>query len=157
MQQMTWDGLHCIMQPMLVTWKQSVTLSLQVCAYQLFKSHQSDCFAGCPVSKYDNYGLTPGHLAAYKGYVTVMEKLLHAGFYHDMQGGLSVLRNSGGSTALHMAASRGHAHVIKQLLAEGANIHKDDFRGLNPLQCAAEGGYLGAFNVLLEVTSKETN
>ena len=107
---------------------------------------------GCPVSKFDNDGLTPGHLAAYKGYVSVLEKLLHAGFYHDMQGGETMLRNGGGSTALHLAAIKGHAPVIKQLLAEGANIQKEDCRGLSPLQCAAEGGHLEAFNILLTVS-----
>ena len=103
------------------------------------------------MSKFDNDGLTPGHLAAYKGYVSVLEKLLHAGFYHDMQGGETMVRNGGGSTALHLAAIKGHAPVIKQLLAEGANIQKEDCRGLSPLQCAAEGGHLEAFNILLAV------
>ena len=103
------------------------------------------------MSKFDTYGLTPGHLAAYKGHVTVLEKLLHAGFYHDLQGGLGASQGPGGCTALHMAATKGHVPVIKQLLAEGANIHKEDHRGLNPLQCAAEGGHLESFNVLLEV------
>lgn len=105
------------------------------------------------MSKFDAYGLTPGHLAAHQGFVAVFEKLLHAGFYHDMQGGMAVLQNCNGSTALHMAAARGHTAVIKQLLSEGANIQKGDFRGLTPLQCAAEGGHVEAFNILLEVHS----
>lgn len=150
MQQIAWDGQLCIMQRMLDMWMQLATSSLQVCVC-VFGMHLTVPGAGCPVSKYDSNGLTPGHLAAYKGYVAVLEKLLHAGFYHDMQGGLSVLHNNSGSTALHMAATKGHGLVIKQLLAEGASVQKEDFRGLNPLQCAAEGGHLEAFNHLLEV------
>lgn len=127
--------------------------NLIIAGTMLFLFRSVKCILGCPVSKYDSFGLTPGHLAAYKGYGIVLEKLLHAGFYHDMQGGMAVLHNCGGSTALHMAAMKGHAPVIKQLLAEGANIQKEDFRGLTPLQCSAEGGHLEAFNILLEVVS----
>jgi len=107
--------------------------------------------AGCRVSKSDSYGLTPGHLAAYKGHVEVLKKLLHAGFYHDMQGGMALGRKR--STALHMAAAEGHSAVIKQLLSEGADVHKEDSGGMTPLHLAAEGGHLDAFTVLLEVPS----
>ena len=40
-----------------------------------------------------------------------MDKLLLAGFGLDMQGGLTALHGSVGSTALHIAAQHGHQQV----------------------------------------------
>ena len=67
--------------------------------------------AGCNVSRYDSQGMSPGHLAARHGYHEVMDKLLLAGFALDMQGGLTALHGSVGSTALHIAAQHGHQQV----------------------------------------------
>lgn len=67
--------------------------------------------AGCNVSRYDSQGMSPGHLAARHGYHQVMDKLLLAGFGLDMQGGLTALHGSVGSTALHIAAQHGHQQV----------------------------------------------
>lgn len=67
--------------------------------------------AGCNVSRYDAQGMSPGHLAARHGYHQVMDKLLLAGFALDMQGGLTALHGSVGSTALHIAAQHGHQQV----------------------------------------------
>ena len=67
--------------------------------------------AGCNVSRYDAQGMSPGHLAARHGYHQVMDKLLLAGFALDMQGGLTALHGSVGSTVLHIAAQHGHHEV----------------------------------------------
>ena len=69
--------------------------------------------AGCNVSRYDAQGMSPGHLAARHGYHEVMDKLLLAGFALDMQGGVTALHGSVGSTALHIAAQHGHQQVRK--------------------------------------------
>lgn len=60
--------------------------------------------------------MSPGHLAAQHGYHQVMDKLLLAGFGLDMQGGLTALHGSVGSTALHIAAQHGHQQVCSTLL-----------------------------------------
>lgn len=68
--------------------------------------------AGCNVSRYDSQGMSPGHLAGRHGYHQVLDKLLLAGFALDMQGGLTALHGSVGTTALHIAAQHGHQQVI---------------------------------------------
>lgn len=67
--------------------------------------------AGCNVSRYDHQGMSPGHLAARHGYHHILDKLLLAGYALDMQGGLTALHGSVGSTALHIAARHGHLQV----------------------------------------------
>jgi ankyrin repeat protein len=42
-----------------------------------------------------------------------------------------------GATALHWAADKGHVHVLRLLLAHGANPNAVDMDGLTPLQYAA--------------------
>lgn len=79
---------------------------------------------------------------------------LKIGYDIDMLGGMSMLHGCGGSTALHIASSRGKESVVKFLLECGSNIEKEDFRGYTALQCAAEGGHLKAFNILLDVNFK---
>lgn len=112
--------------------------------------------AGCHVQKHDNEGYTAAHLAAMGGYVDVLEKLLLAGYEVDTYGGLTVLHNCGGSTALHMAATYGHAVVVQHLISNRANVMKEDFRGYTALQCAAEGGHQEAFEVLLANKARYT-
>ena len=76
--------------------------------------------AGCNVSRYDHQGMSPGHLAARHGYHQILDKLLLAGYALDMQGGLTALHGSLGSTAIHIAARHGHLQVCNPV-HEGAN------------------------------------
>jgi len=48
---------------------------------------------------------------------------------------------------LRLAAKRGHADIIRELAALGANVRSDDY----PLRWAALGGHAAAVNVLIEL------
>lgn len=50
-------------------------------------------------------------------------------------------RDQDGATAMHFAASRGHANVLKCLLLHGGEIAADHWGG-TPLHDAAENGEL---------------
>lgn len=54
-----------------------------------------------------------------------------------------------GATPLHVAASRGAAHVASALLDGGADIEAKDADGRTPLDIAAARGQVGFLNVLL--------
>lgn len=57
----------------------------------------------------------------------------------------------GTTTALHLAAERGHFAVARSLLRCGADVHaRDDGDNATPLHWAAEGGHLAVCRLLLQ-------
>ena len=93
----------------------------------------------------DPTGLTPLHIAAEKGLVSMIELLLSHGAEIDRKDG-------SGRTALHIASSLGH----KKCLAILANycgdflLNDQDTLGNTPLHCAADSGQLSCAKLLLE-------
>ena len=55
-----------------------------------------------------------------------------------------------GDTALVMAAQNGHAEVVDELLARGAEVNKAATDGVTPLFVACKKGHLTIMRVLLE-------
>ncbi len=92
-------------------------------------------------------GVTALHLAAFKGSHTAVRELLRAGAAADAVT-LSGVHNpqlSRGSTALHIAASRGHAGVVSALLD-----HQTGIPGVLPeLQSFSEPPYASLSMIFL--------
>ncbi|NWI66826.1 ESPN protein, partial [Todus mexicanus] len=125
-----------------------------------------DCGADPHARAHD--GMTPLHAAAQMGHNTVIVWLVSAG--HAWRGGtvwdarcqrsarlptqmsfttvsLSE-RDAEGATAMHFAASRGHAKVLSWLLLHGGEITADGWGG-TPLHDAAENGELECCQILV--------
>jgi len=83
------------------------------------------------------------HLAAQRGYVEGIRKLLAQG--EDVNG-----RDERGRTALHYAGGRGNVETIELLLDGKADVNAQDASGVTPLQFAAAQGRSRAAAVLLE-------
>ncbi|XP_038603456.1 ankyrin repeat domain-containing protein 12 isoform X1 [Tachyglossus aculeatus] len=58
-------------------------------------------------------------------------------------------RNERGETPLHMAAIRGDAKQVKELISLGANVNVKDFAGWTPLHEACNVGYYDVAKVLI--------
>ncbi|KAA8903429.1 ankyrin repeat-containing domain protein, partial [Sphaerosporella brunnea] len=83
------------------------------------------------------------HLAAHKGSVEVVTKLLEQG------AGIEQKANKG-ETALSVASSAGNEAVTKLLLDRNANIHAKNFIGTTALYYASEGGHSAVVALLLD-------
>jgi cytohesin len=59
-------------------------------------------------------------------------------------------RNGGRNTALHRAAQRGHAEVVRLLLDQGAAVGAVADDGATPLHRAAAGGHVAVLRLLLD-------
>ena len=55
-----------------------------------------------------------------------------------------------GASGLHLAAWRGHAVALSQVLEARANIHVSDQRGLTPLHLAAQMGHVACVGQLIQ-------
>eukprot|EP00913_Durusdinium_trenchii_P035789 g33489.t1 len=92
-------------------------------------------------------GLAPIHVAARDGKVDEMKKLFHQGTNKEE-------RTKNGDTALHWAATGGHAEIINFLLDSGVVKAKNAF-GESPLHCAAESGQNAIMQVMLKHFNQE--
>mmetsp|Transcript_20977 Transcript_20977/g.36790 ORF Transcript_20977/g.36790 Transcript_20977/m.36790 type:complete len:1017 (+) Transcript_20977:69-3119(+) len=81
------------------------------------------------------------HIAAFKGHLKVVELLLAAGAWVDLQEGELKL------TALHLAASEGHADVVDVLLAAGALPDLQDEDCYTALHLAKNNGHVNVVEV----------
>jgi len=79
----------------------------------------------------DYAGWTCLHIASGGGNLECVESLLA----HNAA--IDIKESAGGSTALHIAASRGQNKVLKRLLQSGADINERDMLGFTPLCQAA--------------------
>jgi len=89
------------------------------------------------------YGNTPLHLAAEKGNLLVVEKLLDYGA--DMKA-----KNKSGDTPLHLAAEKGNLLIVNLLLENGADFEFKNERGETPLDRASRFHKTASVEYLLE-------
>jgi len=90
----------------------------------------------------DKNGSTPFMYAAQGGSLAACEALLKAGAN-------PLLTNKYLFSAMHWAAKEGKTTIVRLLLAYPELIDKEDYKGNTPLMCAAYGGHLEAFELLL--------
>jgi ankyrin repeat protein len=86
------------------------------------------------VSRRDDGGETPLHLAAIKGHEAVVELLLSSRANPNS-------RNRAGDTPLHWAAFNGHEGVAELLLSCGAEVDAKNNNGATPAQEAGKRGH----------------
>ncbi|KAF5691998.1 ankyrin repeat protein [Fusarium circinatum] len=87
---------------------------------------------------------TPLHLAAQRGFRSVVRKLLDEGAANASAG------DEDGWTPLHFACSAGHTAVIDELLSHGADPGLTDSYGENLLHQAISYGQKAAFDMIIE-------
>ena len=58
------------------------------------------------------------------------------------------VRDSGGETALYVAAQKGHQEMVELLLANKAEVNAADINGRTPLQVAMSNGHAAVAELL---------
>lgn len=89
------------------------------------------------------------HIAAERGYLPIIELLIHKGARLDLQ-------DLKGHTALHRAASRGHTRIVKALIKAGAPIYTPDQQGKTPIHLAAGNDNQDAVKVLVKEEASQS-
>ena len=89
-------------------------------------------------------GFTPLLIAAQNGHPDICGLLLAHG------SNVNEVKPETNSTALHLAAGRGHEAVVEVLLSWGAIVDPQDHAGLTPLYAACQGGHLACVLMLLK-------
>jgi len=87
--------------------------------------------------------LTPLHLAAINGHITISRLLLEKGAEVDAG-------DNENSTALHNAAGQGHEEIVSLLVNNGAGINHKDDNDMTPLHFACSYGRETCAKILLE-------
>lgn len=70
-------------------------------------------------------------------------------------GALGHLTDINGDTALHWAAYKGHAELIKLLMYSGVDLQKPDYFGSTPLHLACLSGNISCVRILCEKSKIE--
>ncbi len=83
---------------------------------------------GIEVDTASEYGETALMLAAFKGNMELVQRLLAEG---------ASVNRVGGWTPLHYAAAQGHTEIVKLLLEKGARVNVQTYSGITPLYMAA--------------------
>ena len=83
---------------------------------------------GIEVDTASEYGETALMLAAFKGNMELVQRLLAEG---------ASVNRIGGWTPLHYAAAEGHNEIVKLLLEKGARVNVQTYSGITPLYMAA--------------------
>ncbi|XP_072904092.1 transient receptor potential cation channel, subfamily N, member 1 [Hemitrygon akajei] len=102
-------------------------------------------------------GSTCAHIAASKGSVAVIKELLKFN-----KAGVTMARNKNkDSSPLHLAATGGHAEVVKVLLEAGASATDENAEGMNTIHLAAKNGHINVLEALkgtlsFKITSTKT-
>lgn len=97
------------------------------------------------VNSGDQCGATPLMIAAFNNQIGVVDALLQENSIDVHQG------NNYLSTAVHYAAQRGNAIIIRMLVDRNAKVDAIDRHGDTPLGWAARGGHLDAVKILCEL------
>lgn len=97
---------------------------------------------GADVRRVNRHGEQPLQLAAWGGHLEAVKWLLERGAPLEREG-----KQWG---ALHYAVFNGHAKVVDDLMARGANINARAPNGATPLMLAAREGHADLARVLLE-------
>ncbi len=82
----------------------------------------------------DQTGYSLLHLAAYRGYMDIVQYLVENGLDTNV-------RSGGNSTPLHGAGVYGHLNVVKYLVENGAEVDTPNQGGYTPLLSSAAGGH----------------
>ncbi|XP_016305449.1 BRCA1-associated RING domain protein 1-like isoform X2 [Sinocyclocheilus anshuiensis] len=93
--------------------------------------------------KRNHNGETPLHLAAIKGDVEEVRKLL-------AQGADPNLKDNAGWTPLHEACNLGHLGVVEELLQQGALLNTPGYQNDSPLHYAVRNGQIAVVKLLVE-------
>ena len=109
---------------------------------------------GANIHLQDEDGDTCLHLAAEKGHVEVVSKLLALGEKENPD--YVNARNNSGTSPLMLTCSNGHMNVATYLVEHGANIHLQDEDGDTCLNYAAQMGHVEVVSKLLALGAKET-
>jgi ankyrin repeat protein len=100
---------------------------------------------GAHANTKDEKGVTPLMMASYQGHLAAVRKLLEVvgdeGLEH---------KDEDGWTALHYAATGGHADVVAFLLCNGAQANSKDMGGWTPLIRASSKGHQAVVQMLLQ-------
>jgi len=119
---------------------------------ELLVNHRADVIAK------NEWGATPLHLAASRGFVSVADVLLAHGAdpNAEMSGGTIEPFNQGplqmcykGATPLHYAAAPGYLAVVNRLLEHKADVNAKTRDGCTPLYAAADFNRLELMKLLL--------
>ena len=98
---------------------------------------------GANAATRDDGGWSPLHSAASAGRSEVIEELIRSGVSLDDGAG------SSGTTAIILAASKGHQVIVSSLLAASANAQATDRSGSTALHRAAGNDHVAIIDVLL--------
>ncbi|XP_052794552.1 uncharacterized protein LOC128227766 isoform X1 [Mya arenaria] len=93
----------------------------------------------------DNRGDNPIHLAARRGKLEIIKKMVQAGANVDQQ------NQAGGNTAMHYAAKYGYLDVVRYLQSEGADLNPYNSEGETPLHKAVQGQPMEVIETLVEL------
>jgi ankyrin repeat protein/CHAT domain-containing protein/tetratricopeptide (TPR) repeat protein len=88
-------------------------------------------------------GLTPLHVAAYRGNTEAVRLLLAYGADPNLRDSIRV-------TPLHAAAYHGHTEIVRELLAVGVELECRNEQGFTPLHDAANQGHGEVIQLLLD-------
>ncbi|XP_052794551.1 uncharacterized protein LOC128227765 [Mya arenaria] len=93
----------------------------------------------------DNRGDNPIHLAARRGKLEIIKKMVQAGASVNQQ------NKAGGNTAMHYAAKYGYLDVVRYLQSKGADLNPYNSEGETPLHKAVQGQSMEDIETLVEL------